>query len=57
VDQAAKELGIEYEITKVTDIEAIIGYGVMATPGLVVDGSLKVAGRVPSAAQLKEYLA
>jgi len=55
-DQAAKELGVEYEIKKVTDIETIIGYGIMSTPALVVNGALKFTGRVPSAEQLKGYL-
>ena len=55
-EQAAKELGIEFEIRKVTDIGAIIGYGVMSTPALVVNGELKLAGRVPSAEQLKGFL-
>jgi small redox-active disulfide protein 2 len=55
-DQAARELGLEYEIEKVTDIDAILGYGVMTTPALVVDGKLKLAGRVPTAEHLKEYL-
>ena len=55
-EQAAKELGLDYEIEKVTDIEAILGYGVMATPALVVDGRLKISGRVPSAEQLKAVL-
>jgi small redox-active disulfide protein 2 len=56
VDRAAKELGLEYEIEKVTDIEAIMGYGVMSTPALVVNGQVKLAGRVPSAEQLKAVL-
>ncbi len=55
-EQAAKELGIEYEIKKVTDIGAIVGYGVMSTPALVVNGELKVSGRVPSSEQLKGFL-
>jgi small redox-active disulfide protein 2 len=54
---AAKELGLEYEIEKVTDIDTILAYGVMMTPALVVDGKVKLSGRVPSAAQLKEVLA
>jgi len=56
-EQAAKELGLEYEIEKVTDIEKIIGYGVMMTPALVVDGEVKLSGRVPSTEQLKTVLA
>ena len=55
-DQAARELGLDYEIEKVTDIGSIIGHGVMATPGLVVNGELKLAGRVPSVEQLKAIL-
>lgn len=55
-DQAARELGLEYEIEKVTDISTIMGYGVMTTPALVVNGEIKLAGRVPSAEQLKAVL-
>jgi small redox-active disulfide protein 2 len=55
-DQAARELGLEYEIEKVTDIAAIMGFGVMSTPALVVDGKVRLSGRVPSAEQVKEFL-
>jgi small redox-active disulfide protein 2 len=55
-DQAAKELGLDYEIEKVTDIDTILGFGVMMTPALVVDGKLKLSGRVPSAEQIKAVL-
>ena len=54
--QAATELSIAYEIEKVTDMEKIIAFGVMATPALVVDGVVKVAGRVPSTNELKKML-
>ena len=56
-EEAARELGIEYTIEKVTDVNAIADFGVMATPALVVDGEVKVAGRVPSAAALQALLA
>jgi small redox-active disulfide protein 2 len=56
-DQAARELGLEYEIEKVTDISTIMGYGVMTTPALVVNGEIKLAGRAPSVEQLKLVLA
>jgi small redox-active disulfide protein 2 len=56
-EQAAQELGIEYTLEKVTDMNRIIGYRVMATPALVVDGQVKVSGRVPSAEQIKELIA
>jgi small redox-active disulfide protein 2 len=55
-EAAAKELGIEYQIEKVTNINDIMTFGVMVTPALVVDGKLIVAGKVPSAEQLKEIL-
>jgi len=55
-EQAAKALGIEYTLEKVTDINDIIAFGVVATPALVVDGEIKVAGRVPTAEALKPLL-
>jgi small redox-active disulfide protein 2 len=55
-ERAAKELGIEYELEKVTQINDIMKFGVMMTPALVVDGNVKVAGKVPSVEQLKEML-
>lgn len=54
--QAASELGIEAEITKVKDINQIMNYGVMMTPALVVDGEVKVAGKVPSLEDIKKLL-
>lgn len=56
VEQTAKEIGIEYELEKVTKINDIMNFGVMVTPALVVDGKVKVAGKVPSMEQLKEML-
>jgi small redox-active disulfide protein 2 len=46
--QAVDRLGIDAEVVHVTDFAEIMGYGVMSTPALVVDGELKLAGRVPS---------
>ncbi|HOW50716.1 MAG TPA: thioredoxin family protein [bacterium] len=56
-ETAAQELGIEYELIKVTDINDILSFGVMMTPALVVDGVLKVAGKVPPVAEIKKLLA
>ncbi len=56
VEAVAKELGLECEIGKVTNISEMLQYGVMATPALVVDGEVKVVGKVPSAAELKKML-
>ncbi|MBN2078088.1 MAG: TM0996/MTH895 family glutaredoxin-like protein [Spirochaetes bacterium] len=54
--QAASELGIEADIVKVKDIDQIMSYGVMITPALVVDGEVKVAGKVPSLDDIKKHL-
>ena len=56
-ERAARELGIDYEIEKVTKIEEILAFGVLATPGLAVDGEVVVTGHVPTAARLQELLA
>lgn len=53
---AAKELGLEHEIQKVTDINEIMRFGIMTTPGLAVDGKVKVAGKVASVEEIKKLL-
>jgi small redox-active disulfide protein 2 len=53
---ALADLGLSASIEKVTDFPSIAGYGVMSTPGLVVDGSVVAAGRVPSVADIKRLL-
>ena len=55
-EAAAKELGINYEIDKVTDMNAIIDAGVIRTPALAVDGEIVIEGTAPSADKLKTYL-
>jgi len=55
-EQAAKELGLTYELVKVTDINEIMAFGVMITPALAVDGNVKVAGKVPSVEDIKKLL-
>jgi len=54
--EAADALGIEYELEKVTDISQFVSFGVMMTPGLVVDGETKLQGRVPSIEEIKTLL-
>lgn len=54
--QAAESLGLDYEMVKVTDINQIMGFGVMTTPGLVVDGKVLVAGKVPSHAEIEKLI-
>jgi len=55
-EAAAKALGVEYEIEKVTDINEIMKMGVMMTPALAVDGEVKVVGKVPDAEAIKSML-
>ena len=51
-----KELGITAEVVKVKDIKTISSYGVMFTPALVVDGTVKVAGKLPSVDEVKKMI-
>ncbi len=55
--QAATELGLDFEIAKVKDLQQIMAFGVMATPALAVDGKVQVAGKVPSVGDIKKMLA
>jgi len=56
-EEAARALGLEYTIEKVTDINDIVAFGIMSTPALVVDGEVRVSGRVPTAEAIKAFLA
>jgi len=55
-EKAIKELGIEAELVKVYDSVEIAKRGVLETPALVIDGEIKIAGRVPSKEEIKELL-
>jgi small redox-active disulfide protein 2 len=55
-EEAAKSLGIECEIEKVTDINEIMAFGVMVTPALVIDGQVKAVGKVPTVDEIKKIL-
>jgi len=56
-DEAAKALGIDYELVKVTDLGVMMGYRVMATPAIVVDGEVKSSGKLLSPEEIKKHLA
>lgn len=56
VEEAVKELNIDAEIIKVTDITDITSYGVMMTPALAVDGEVKSAGKVLGKEEIKKIL-
>lgn len=55
-EAAAKELGIEYDIEKVTEINEIMKFGVMVTPALAIDGQVKVTGKVATPEEIKQML-
>ncbi len=55
-EKAAQALGVPYELEKVTDLRQIMAFGVMTTPALVVDGKVKVSGKVPSVEEIKAML-
>ena len=55
-EKAAKELGVEYELEKITQINEIMKFGVMMTPGLAVDGKVKSVGKLLNAAEIGALL-
>ena len=57
VQLAADELNLDCTVEKVEDIQQILAHGVMMTPALVVDGQVKVTGKVPSIEELKQMIA
>jgi small redox-active disulfide protein 2 len=54
---AADQMGLEYRLEKVTDMMRFADFGVMITPAMVVDGEVKVAGKVPVIEEMKKLLA
>ena len=53
---ALDDLGGDYELVKVTDINEIVGFGVMITPALAVEGIVKVTGKVPSVDEIRDII-
>jgi len=56
VEEAVKDLNVDAEVVKVTDINDITNYGVMMTPALVVDGEVKSSGKVAGKEEIKGIL-
>jgi len=54
--EAVDNLGLDAQIEKITDVNKITDFGVMATPGLAVDGDVKISGRVPSVEEIEKVL-
>jgi small redox-active disulfide protein 2 len=57
VNIAVEELKIEADVAKVEDIVKIMGFGIMKTPGLVINGKVVLSGRIPNVTELKEIIA
>lgn len=57
IDQVAKAKGVEVKLEKVEELREIMGYGVMSTPGVVVNGQVVHAGGVPSREKIEQWLA
>jgi len=55
-EAAAKALGGDYEVEKVSELSKIMSFGVFMTPALVVDGTVKVVGQVPSVDEIKKMI-
>ncbi|MBM9510945.1 TM0996/MTH895 family glutaredoxin-like protein [Desulfobulbus marinus] len=53
---AAAELGVEYEIVKISDFNEMMKFGVMMTPALAIDGDVKAVGKVPTVEEIKGML-
>ena len=53
---AAEQAGVEIELEKITDVAEIMGFGVMSTPGVVVDGTVVHAGGLPGPDQVREWV-
>jgi small redox-active disulfide protein 2 len=56
VEAVAKERGVEITLEKIEDLPAIMGFGVMSTPGVVIDGTVVHAGGVPSRSKVEGWL-
>jgi small redox-active disulfide protein 2 len=56
IEEAAKTRGVEVRLEKVEDLKSIMGYGVMSTPGVVLDGKVVHAGGVPSREKIEAWL-
>jgi small redox-active disulfide protein 2 len=54
--EAAASAGIEVDLVKVTDMKAILAYDLLASPGLVIDEKLVSGGRIPTQAEIQQWL-
>ena len=54
--KAVTELGLTADVEKIEDVETIMRYNVLATPGLVIDDTLRISGRVPTVQEIKDLI-
>lgn len=54
--KAVAELGLTADVEKIEDVETIMRYNVLATPGLVIDDALRISGRVPTVQEIKDLI-
>ena len=54
--KALQQLGLQADLTKVDSMDEILKYRILATPGLVIDGEVKSAGRIPSLAEITTWI-
>src|SRR5512144_2963598 len=57
INKTASELGVTVQVEKVEDVGQIMGYGVMSTPGVVIDGKVVHSGGLPTRAKIEQWLA
>ena len=55
IEEVAQEKGVEIRLEKITDMAQIVGYGVMSTPGVVVDGKVVHAGGIPDRSRIESW--
>jgi small redox-active disulfide protein 2 len=56
IDEVARAKGVEVQTEKIEDLQQIMSFGVMATPGVVIDGKVVHAGGVPARAKIESWL-
>ncbi len=57
IDSIAREKGVEIRLSKIEELRDIMSYGILSTPGVVIDGTVVHAGGVPSRAKVEQWLA
>ncbi len=56
IEKVLKSTGVKAEVVKVEDIETILKYGVMITPAVVIDGDVKIVGKVPDEKEIEKWV-